>query len=43
MGENRGFRAEGAWDERIMAENTSWHIRSCHLWEKRVEGELRGG
>ena len=32
-----------AWGERIMTENTAWHLRSCHMCEKRVEGELEVG
>ena len=26
-----------------MTENTAWHLRSCHMCEKRVEGELEVG
>lgn len=32
-----------AWGERIMTENTAWHLRGCHMCEKRVEGELEAG
>lgn len=31
-----------AWGERIMAENTAWHLRMLHV-RKRVEGELEAG